>query len=174
MIGLERGVVRLVPYDEDWKHAFEEEKQRLQAVIGDYVLDIQHIGSTAISGGVAKPIIDIAIAVESFEDAFVCVEPIEQIGYEHMGEYGIARRHYFVKRNPHTTHHVHMYEPGHCDWQDQLLFRDYLLAHPEMVDEYTALKLHLAEQYPLDREAYTNGKESFIRHVLRMARSKDA
>lgn len=173
MIGLERGVVRLVPYDEAWKHAFEEEKQRLQAVVGDYVLDIQHIGSTAIPGGVAKPIIDIAIAVESFEDAFACVSPIEQIGYEYVGEHGIARRHYFVKRDPRTTHHVHMNEITSRDWKEQILFRDYLLAHPEAIDAYRALKFRLAEQFPLDRDAYTNGKEPFIRRILQMARPED-
>ncbi|MBN1309785.1 MAG: GrpB family protein [Anaerolineae bacterium] len=172
LIGLEKGVVRLVPYNDEWKRFFEEEKAHLQAVVGNYVLDIQHVGSTSIPGGMAKPIIDIAIAVASFEEAFVCVEPLEQIEYEYMGEHGIARRHYFVKRNPHTTHHVHINELDSRSWKDHILFRDYLLEHPKTVDEYTAVKLKLAEQFPFDREAYTNRKGSFIEHTLQMARSE--
>ena len=171
MIGLERGIVRLVPYSADWKRLFEKEKARLQTAVGDYVLDIQHVGSTSIPGTVAKPIIDIAIAVESFEQAFVCVEPIEQLGYEYKGENGIPRRHFFVKRNPRSTHHVHMNELGSRDWENQVLFRNYLLEHPEAVEEYVALKIRLAERFPLDREAYTDGKAPFIERILRLARS---
>jgi GrpB-like predicted nucleotidyltransferase (UPF0157 family) len=86
MIGLERGIVRLALYNAEWARLFEKERARLQAAVGDYVLDIQHVGSTSIPGMVAKPIVDIAIAVASFEAAFVCVDPIERIGYEYEGE----------------------------------------------------------------------------------------
>lgn len=110
VLGLERGVVRLVPYDPCWSLLFEEEKQRIQAVIGSWILDIQHVGSTFIPGCPAKPILDIAIAVANFEQAFICIPPLEQLGYSYQGEYGIPRRHYFVRRNPHSTHHIHMLE----------------------------------------------------------------
>ncbi len=172
IIGLERYVVKLVPYHLDWPRLFEEEKARLQAAVGAYVLDIQHIGSTSIPSGVAKPIIDIGIAVESFEGAFVCVEPIERIGYEYRGENGMPRRHYFVERIPETTHHVHMFESSNPAWENHILFRDYMRKHPEAVEEYTALKLALAEQFPRDREAYTNGKTAFVERILSMARSE--
>ncbi|MCJ7551153.1 MAG: GrpB family protein, partial [Anaerolineae bacterium] len=109
MIGLERGVVRLAPYTTEWQRCFEAEKERLQAVIGQYVLDIQHVGSTSIPGMIAKPIIDIGIAVTSFEEARVCIQPIQQLGYEYRGELKIPRRHYFVKGDP-RTHHLHMNE----------------------------------------------------------------
>ena len=172
MIGLESGIVRLDPYTAGWSRLFQEEKARIQAAIGVHVLDIQHVSSTAIPGIVAKPIIDIAIAVESFEAAFVCVEPMERIGYEYTGENGIPRRHYFVKRNPLTIHHVHVNE-FHCRaWWDQVLFRDYLLEHSEALEAYMMLKKGLAEQFPCDREAYTDGKAQFIQHILCLARSK--
>lgn len=93
MIGLKRGIVELAPYTAEWRRLFEEEKARLQAAIGQYVLDIQHVGSTAIPGMIAKPIIDIGIAVRDFEEARVCILPIEQLGYEYRGEQGIPRRH---------------------------------------------------------------------------------
>lgn len=170
-IGLERGVVRLVAYTPEWAWLFELEKARLQAALGDKVLDIQHVGSTSIPGCTAKPILDIAIAVESFEAAFACVPLIEQLGYEYGGEHGIPRRHYFVRRDPRSTHHIHMLEQSSADYQAHLLFRDYLRTHPEAVAEYVALKQSLMEQFPADREAYTDGKAVFVQQILALAKS---
>ena len=170
MIGLERDIVRLVRYTAEWKRLFEQEKTRLQAAIGPYVLDIQHVGSTAIPGMVAKPIIDISIAVTNFEEARVCIQPIEGLGYEYRGEFGIPRRHYFVKGDP-RTHHIHMNEIDSRDLENQVLFRDYLIQHPGLAEEYAALKAELAGRYPADREAYLDGKAPFIERVLGMARS---
>ena len=175
MIGLERDTVRLAPYEPKWAHLYGAERARLQAAVGEHVLDIQHIGSTAIPGIVAKPILDIAIAVRSFEAAHVCVAPIEALGYEYRGENGIPRRHYFVRHDPHTGHtliHLHMVEVDGPDWENQILFRDYLLAHSEAAAEYTALKRDLAAKYPHDREAYTDAKAPFIEHILRLARAE--
>jgi GrpB-like predicted nucleotidyltransferase (UPF0157 family) len=171
MIGLEKGTVRLIPYTGEWKRLFEEEKIRLQAVVGKYVLDIQHVGSTSIPGMAAKPIIDIAIAVKNFEEASVCIVPIEQLGYEYKGELGIPRRHYFAKGDP-RTYHIHMFEIGSQDWVDQLLFRDYLIRHPQSAQEYANLKIALARRFPQDREAYLEGKAPFIQHILQLASSK--
>lgn len=175
MIGLERGVVRLAPYEDGWARLYEREKARLQDAVGDQVLDIQHVGSTAISGIVAKPILDIAVAVRSFEAAFACVEPVVALGYEYHGENGIPRRHYFVRRDPdsgQTIVHLHMNEIDGLDWENQVLFRDYLLAHPEAAAEYVAVKQALAAQYPRDRDAYTEGKAAFITRILRLAREE--
>jgi GrpB-like predicted nucleotidyltransferase (UPF0157 family) len=174
MIGLERDTVRLAPYEPEWARLYEAERARLQAAVGEHVLDIQHVGSTAIPGIVAKPILDIAAAVRSFEAAFVCIEPIVALGYEYYGENGIPRRHYFVRRDPvsgQTIIHLHMNELGGPDWENQILFRDYMLAHPGTAAQYTALKRDLAAQYPHDREAYTDAKAPFIEHVLRLART---
>ena len=179
MIGLERNVVRLVPYNPQWKALYKTERRRILAVVGEAILDIQHVGSTALPGGAAKPIIDIAIAVENYEQAFECVTPIQNLGYDYKGENGIPRRHYFVRHVDQThleqlsTHHVHMTELHSPDWQNMVLFRDFLLAHPEFITEYTALKLSLAEQFPSDRLAYTDGKASFVERVLQLARSAD-
>ena len=170
MIGLERGVVKLIPYTAEWKRLFGKETALLRTVIAQYVLDIQHVGSTSIPGMVAKPIIDIAIAVTNFEEARVCIPPIEQLGYEYKGEFGIPRRHYFVKGNP-RTHHIHMNEIDSRDWENQVLFRDYLIQHPGLAEEYAALKEELSRRYPTDREAYQDGKASFIERVLETARS---
>lgn len=170
MIGLERGTVKLAPYTTEWKRLFEQEKALLQAAVGDYVLDIQHVGSTSIPGMVAKSIIDIGIAVRSFEEATVCVKPIKQLGYEYRGEHGIPRRHFFVKGDP-RTHHVHVNEIDSRDWENQVLFRDYLIRHPEIAQGYAELKMELAQRFPTDRQAYLDGKSPFIERVLRLARA---
>ena len=170
MLGLEQGVVKLIPYTIEWKRLFEKEKAQLQSVIGQYVLDIQHVGSTSIPGMAAKPILDIGIAVRDFEEARICIPPIEQLGYEFKGEFGIPRRHYFVKGAP-RTHHIHMNEMNSIHWENQVLFRDYLIQTPELAKEYVILKANLAQRFPDNREAYLDGKASFIEAVLKMARA---
>ncbi len=170
-LGLEGGTVRLVPYNPEWVLFFEEEKVRLLASVGPFVLEIQHVGSTSISGMTAKPILDIAIAIKNYEEARVCIQPIVELGYEYKGELGIPRRHYFVKGEP-RTHHIHMNEIGSQDWIDQIEFRDYLTRHPETAQEYVDLKLALAGRFPMDRQSYLEGKAPFIQKVLRMARAE--
>src|SRR5215208_5776846 len=109
MIGLPTGVVELHPYTAIWVDLFRSEEARLRAAIGRYVLDIQHVGSTSIPGIPAKPIIDIGVAVANFEQAAVCIEPMQTLGYEYKGEFGIPRRHFFTQGEP-RTHHLHMNE----------------------------------------------------------------
>jgi GrpB-like predicted nucleotidyltransferase (UPF0157 family) len=168
MIGLPAKTVALHPYDPAWPRLFEEEAARLQAAIGAYVLDIQHVGSTSIPGLAAKPIIDIAVAVANFEEAAICVEPMQRLGYEYRGENGLPRRHFFVKGAP-RTHHVHLNEIHSADWQQQIAFRDHLRGHPAVASEYDAVKQELAHQFPTDRLAYTEQKSGFIFNVLRKA-----
>ncbi len=170
VLGLPRGTVRLRPYSADWPRLFEAERARLQAAIGWYVLDIQHIGSTSVPGLAAKPILDIGVAVTNFEAAAVCIESLVALGYEYLGELGIPRRHYFVKGAP-RTHHLHMNEITSDDWQRTIAFRDYLRRHPEAAQEYADLKHALTVCFPEDREAYTNAKSGFIARILQQAQA---
>jgi GrpB-like predicted nucleotidyltransferase (UPF0157 family) len=169
LIGLEPGVVKVIPYQSAWRRLYLKEEQLLHSAVGASVLEIQHVGSTAIPGLPAKPIIDIGIAVQSFEEGAACIQPIERLGYVYRGENGIPRRHYFRKGSP-RTHHIHINEIASADWQNLILFRDYLLNHPEAVREYAALKLALAERYPQDREAYLSAKAPFIEKIIALAR----
>ena len=171
MIGLGENAVRLNPYTKDWERLFREEKSRLQIAVGLFVLDIQHVGSTSIPGMIAKPIIDIAIAVESFEEANVCIKPIESLGYQYRGENNIPRRHFFVKGNP-RTYHIHINEIGSRDWNEQISFRDYLIHHQDIASGYAELKMELAQRYPTDRQAYSESKSPFIKHVVQLAGSE--
>ena len=169
MLGLTSGQLRLFPYDPNWPLLFRAEKERLFASLENYILDIQHFGSTSIPGMPAKPILDIGVAVANFEEAIRCVPLLEQLGYIYKGENGIPRRHYFVKGEP-RTHHLHMLESESEEWKHHLLFRDYLRANSEATQAYANLKQTLATQFANDREAYQNGKDSFILAVLHQAR----
>lgn len=168
MIGLKKGSVELAPHKELWHQLFAEEEARLRDAIGEHVVAIEHVGSTAICGLSAKPIIDIAAAVREAANAERCVRLLENIDYQYRGENGIAGRYYFVKGEP-RTHHLHMVEVGSDFWKNHLLFRDYVRKHPEVAEEYELLKRDLARKYERDREAYTEGKSSFIEEVLKRA-----
>jgi len=168
MLGLPKGTVKLEPHSEQWHQLFTEEKTRLLQAVGDYVIAIEHVGSTAICGISAKPIIDIAVSVERFADGEKCVEPLENIGYEYRGEHGIAGRFYFVKGEP-RTHHLHMVLETSDFWRSHLLFRDYLRENPATAKEYEELKLKLAREYLDDRDAYLRGKSDFIENILNAA-----
>ncbi len=168
-LGLERHTVTLKPHDAGWAELFEAERLQLKPVLGNEV-DVQHIGSTAVSGLQAKPVLDIGVAVEDFDAAFAFVEPLKTLGYTFRGEQGILRRHYFVKgRDKNRTHHLHMLERTNPEWRRLLFFRDYLRAHPEALEQYQKLKTYLAKRFPNDREAYTRGKNAFIQDILNRA-----
>jgi GrpB-like predicted nucleotidyltransferase (UPF0157 family) len=168
MLGLPSGQLRLASYAPDWPLLFLAEKAQLCAVLENYILDVQHIGSTSIPGMPAKPILDIGVAVPNFDEAVVCIPLIEQLGYSYRGECGIPRRHYFVKGDP-RTHHLHMLEVTSEEWKNHLLFRDYLRSNSEAAQAYANLKQQLATRFAADREAYQTGKESFIQAVLQQA-----
>ncbi len=171
VLGLSSETVVVRPYTPEWPQLYLAEEARLVGSIGEYVLDIQHVGSTSIPGMIAKPILDVAIAVSDFEEAARCIEPIERLGYHYRGEYGISRRHYFTKGNP-RTHHLHMLERHSENWASSISFRDHLRQNPSLAEEYAALKQCLSEQFPTDRLAYQDGKAAFIHHVLHAANEK--
>ena len=117
------------------------------------------------------PIVPLKKAVRNFEQATVCIEPMVQLGYEYRGEHGVPRRHLFVQGDP-RTHHVHVNEVHSKNWEALVLFRDYMIQHPEMAQEYAKLKQELAQQFPTDRPAYLEKKSGLIERVLQSARSQ--
>lgn len=167
-IGLEKGIVRLAPYSPEWAKIFEREEKLLQSSIGKYIIEIQHIGSTSIPGMMAKPIIDIGIAIERFEEGVVCIKPMGNLGYIYNGEKGIPRRHYFDKGDP-TAYHLHMLEQDSDEWKKHIAFRDFLRNNEEAVKEYARLKQQLAAKFRHDRLSYTEGKSEFVERILKTA-----
>ena len=159
------GQVNLLTAHEVWAEQYQLEKARIIEAIGAHIIDIQHVGSTSIPGVPAKPILDILIGVEDFEEARVCIVPMEGIGYVYRGEYGIPRRHYFAKGDP-RTHHVHMVEKDSENWRVTVLFRDFLRSHPDAVRGYAEAKTRLAELYREDRASYQRAKDKVVEGIL--------
>jgi|Deesub1362A_J573_1020465.scaffolds.fasta_scaffold00079_108 GrpB-like predicted nucleotidyltransferase (UPF0157 family) len=175
-----KGPIIIVDYNPQWPILYEEEKIMILSVIGDKVVAIEHIGSTAVPGLGAKPIIDIMVAVRHLSDADECIEPLQSIGYEYVPEYevSIPERRFFrknpVKVPPKAHIHLHIVERTSDFWERHILFRDFLRTHPEIAQQYCQLKKELAAKFGSDRDAYTAAKTSFIESVVEMARAKKA
>jgi len=171
MIGLKRGTVKLVPHDKQWAEVFKTEREILLKSLGDSVVDIQHIGSTSISGMDAKPIIDMSAGVRRLKDADTLVRPLHRLGYKFYRKFG--RQVLFAKGpDEKRTHYLHVMRYKGAKWNSDLLFRTYLRSHIQRAKVYADLKSRLAKQYPNDREKYTAGKNRFIKETLRLARKK--
>lgn len=163
--------VVIVEYNPDWPDMFEAEKTRLHGAIGVWAAAIEHIGSTAVPGLAAKPIIDIMVGLNQLADAAFCIERMERLGYTYHPEKEdeLPERRYF-KRGP-NTYHVHMVELGSAFWERHLLFRDYLRGHRNDALAYEMLKRELAQMHPHDRERYTLGKTRLIQEIEAKARA---
>lgn len=160
--GLSSGELRLVLVGPEWAQRFSSESSRLSAALGSAALDIQHIGSTSVPGISAKPILDIAIAIQSYEGGHSLVPRFETLGYRYRGENGIPRRHYFVLGAPRRTHHVHVLEHDSDEWRRHLAFRDRLLHSPADAARYSALKSRCMAEACGSREEYQRLKAPFI------------
>jgi len=171
LLGLQRGTVALSPHLEEWHQLFSEEKTRILDAVGEHMVAIEHIGSTAICGIAAKPILDIMVGTTEFERELPFVGQIEAIGYEYKGENGVPERHFFGKGTPRTVH-LNIVRYGGEFWLSHIAFRDHLKQNPEAAREYERLKLSLAKRFANDRESYTNGKLAFVESIIDRTHSK--
>ena len=165
--------VHIVPYDPSWPTLFAKERDRILEAVGQWVEEVEHVGSTAIPGLDAKPVVDLMAGLKSMADASSCVEPLTNLGYSHWAEGAQPHHHLFVKfvdpEMSARTHNLHLVEAGGQYWEERLLFRDYLRKHPEAAKEYAQLKHRLASRHREDREAYTEAKADFVCKVVRRA-----
>jgi len=166
MLGLPRGEVFLVPWTEEWAKEFLLEKEVIQNEIGNYVLDIHHIGSTAVKGISAKPIIDIAVEIKKFNYGEYCVNPLKKLGYSYGGTNILPDRHYFYKGEP-RTHQIHMYQVENKYLKEQLKFRDYLRKNDNARMEYQALKVKLSKAHKHNKYKYADEKTNFVKSILK-------
>lgn len=164
--------ILLAEYSPEWPRQFAVERTRLLAALGDLRSEVEHIGSTAVPGLIAKPVIDIMIGRPAEREVTPYIDALRRAGYEYRGESGIAGRHYFRRGRP-RTHHLHLVEHGGALWRDHLRFRDRLRADPALATEYAALKRRLAAELAEDRAAYTEAKGPFITRVLRASAGDD-
>jgi GrpB-like predicted nucleotidyltransferase (UPF0157 family) len=172
-LGTAGGVVEIVPYSCEWPELFALEVRRIQEACAGIVRVIEHIGSTAIPGMPAKPILDLMPGLDLFQDGLETIEPLKRLGYEYAGENGIPGRYYFrLLHEGKSVVHVHMFEIGTQNWQRHLIFRDQLRTNPAAAMQYAELKKELAARFRNDREAYTNGKSEFINSILQKAGMK--
>jgi len=169
MIGLKRGTVQVVAYHADWYDLFEQERRVLHQHIGHLVLDIQHVGSTAVPGLDAKPIIDIAVAVTSVVVIPQCKPLLCAFGYLDRGDAGTEGGYLFVKGSAPDvrTHHLHLVARDDPQWGNYLRLRDLLRADETLRTRYARLKNTLQQQFAEDRKGYTAAKQEFIRGLLR-------
>ncbi len=160
--------VALAPYDPNWAVQFEAEKRAIEAVLGDRVAAIHHIGSTAIPGLAAKPVIDIMLVVRELADFGDCIAPLQTLGYAFIDYPQNVDRKFFRKGQP-RTHHVHIVAQDNAELRDHLIFRDTLRANLELRDEYATLKYDLANRFKTDRAHYSDSKTQFVRRVISAA-----
>ena len=165
--------VRIAAYDPRWPERFEQERAALEGAIGEWIVGgIHHVGSTAVPGLDAKPVIDILVGVESLEASRGCFDPLAQLDYLYA-PYRTEEMHWFCKPHPsRRTHHLHLVPAKSRRFEEGLAFRDRLRADPVVAAAYAALKRGLATRFADDREAYTDAKAAFIGAVLERARSE--
>lgn len=164
--------LRLLPYSSDWPARFASEAERLRAALGAAAHAIEHVGSTAVPGLPGKPVLDIAIAVESDAHADECVAPMQSLSYEYRGPYGDdPRRRYYVRSEGGVSMvHVHLYVLPAAGWRALLAFRDALRADAALSAAYAAEKFRIAEAVSWDKRAYSEAKGPFVQRVLRDTR----
>lgn len=165
--------IYLVPYDPTWPRQFEEERARLAQVLSPWLVGpIEHIGSTAVPGLTAKPVIDIMAGVRDLPsslDARAAIALLDYVYFPHRPDV----MHWFCKPSPaRRTHHLHLVPVTSALWGERVTFRDYLRSSPAAAAEYATLKQALAVQHQFDREAYTDAKGAFVRSILERAREQ--
>jgi GrpB-like predicted nucleotidyltransferase (UPF0157 family) len=167
------GIVELAPYDPDWARLFEAERGEIRAILGPLALEIEHIGSTAVPGLPAKPVVDILVAVRRLDDAAFCIPPLQTLGYSFVDYPQNTDRRFFRKGQP-RTFHVHIVEQGGQSYHDHLAFRDALRQSPHLRQEYLEIKNDLARRFRYDRAGYSGAKTAFVQRVLADAHSEAA
>ncbi|HEX6185879.1 MAG TPA: GrpB family protein [Pyrinomonadaceae bacterium] len=163
--------VEVVPHDPRWRDAFEAEAKLIADALGENVVAVHHIGSTAIPNIFAKPVVDLLVEVRDVAEVDGRSSAMESLGYEVMGEYGTPGRRYFRKDNQQgiRTHHIHAFEAGSAEVERHLAFRDYMTAHPAEAQRYSELKRKLAEENPQNIDGYMDGKDGFVKEMDRRA-----
>ena len=166
--------IYLVPYDDAWPGLFERERALLAPALGPWLAGpIEHIGSTAVPGLLAKPVIDIMAGVRDLPSSLEARAALAPLSYIYF-PYRMDIMHWFCKPSPaQRTHHLHLVPVGSTLWLERLAFRNYLRSSPAAAAEYAALKLALAEQHQFDRQAYTDAKGDLVRSILDRARGSD-
>ncbi|MDU0206381.1 GrpB family protein [Paenibacillus sp. MAH-36] len=166
MLGLPKGEVYLIPWTNEWVTEFRNESEKIKFELGELVLAVHHIGSTAVKNLSAKPIIDIAIELNDYQRGIQCIEGLKRLGYEYKGTNILPERYYFSKGEP-RTHQIHMFQTNNLYMKKQLAFRDFLQNDSEALNGYQALKEKLSSTHYSDKITYSHAKTDFINTILK-------
>jgi GrpB-like predicted nucleotidyltransferase (UPF0157 family) len=158
--------ITIQDYDPRWPDQFELLRSRVAGALNGIALRIEHVGSTAVPGLAAKPIIDLDVFLASDADLPAAIARLAALGYEHQGDLGISGREAFRAAAGDLPHHLYVCLPSSSEGPRHVLFRDFLRRHPEHARAYEALKRNLAQKFRVDREGYTRAKTEFIREML--------
>jgi GrpB-like predicted nucleotidyltransferase (UPF0157 family) len=174
MFGQHKRNINVVPYQSEWIELYQKEAELLMDALGEIALHIEHIGSTAIPGMVAKPVIDMMVAIESFDQASEYIPILAELGYEYRAPDTVPERMFFAKECcPEVrTHHLNLSPLTSEFWKNQLAFRDYLRMHPQVALEYGDIKVNLAETYAQSKFLDREGKTEFVTKVLALAQNE--
>ena len=166
-LGMLKMQPRLVAYDDRWPQLFLDLRDRLYEALQDRILSVHHVGSTAVPGLLAKPILDVLIGVADFDAALECVPPLAELGFEFRPHDAIPDRHFFrVERDAMRTHHLSLAEPTSAHYINTLVFRDALRESPELAREYEALKMRLVQDELRTGTFPPDGKNEFVMRVV--------
>ena len=156
-------------YDPRWPQLFEMLRSRIAAVLDKLAISIEHVGSTAVPGLAAKPIIDIDVLVRSSTDLPAVIRKLADLGYEHRGDLGVSGREAFRAKADAIYHHLYVCPPGNREYECHIAFRNYLRTHAADATAYALLKRELANRFGNDREGYNEAKSEFVQRILQRA-----
>ena len=162
--------VVVVDHDPEWPRQFERLRDRVARALGPLAERIEHVGSTAVPGLAAKPVIDLDVVVRSPADVGPAIERLATLGYRHQGDLGIAGREAFLWPPGEPRHHVYVCPATSEALRSHLLFRDYLRSHPAAAERYGAAKRRAAHAFPDDRDGYLEAKRAVVEDILADAR----
>ena len=161
--------VEIVDYEPAWATVFADLGVGLREALGDVAVRIDHIGSTAVPGLAAKPVIDIQVSVRSLEPVDGFRDPLRGLGYVYRADNPERTKRYFRESPGHRRTHIHVRRVGTFSEQFPLLFRDFLRNHPGAAADYAAVKRRCAQRFRDDRPGYVEAKESIVWEAIRQA-----
>ena len=153
-------------YNPSWPLLFETLRSRIATVLNELAVSIEHIGSTAIPGLAAKPVIDIDVLLRSSTDLSLAIRRLAELGYEHRGDLGVRGREAFRATSEAVPHHLYVCPPESREYKRHIAFRDYLRTHAADAEDYALLKRELARKFGSDREGYNQAKSRFVQRIL--------
>ncbi len=161
--------IMIEEYDPQWPQQFDAIRSRIAPVLATFASAIEHVGSTAVPGLAAKPIIDIDVLLKSTEHLPEVIAKLKAVGYVHEGTLGVPGRDAFKAPGHDIQHHLYVCSTPDTEFFRHVAFRNYLRAHPRGAEDYARLKRSLAGKFSVDRETYTHAKTDFIQEILRRA-----